>query len=479
MEATNNNAVYYDDTVVRQFSIMAVVWGVVGMAVGVFIASQLAWPELNFGIPWLSYGRLRPLHTNAVIFAFGGSALFATSYYVVQRTCQTKLFMPKLASLTFWAWQLVIVGAAISLPLGYTQGKEYAELEWPLDLLIAVTWVSYAIVFFGTIGIRKVKHIYVANWFFGAFILAVALLHLVNSAAIPAGMMKSYSAYAGVQDAMVQWWYGHNAVGFFLTAGFLGMMYYFIPKQVNRPVYSYRLSIVHFWALIFTYMWAGPHHLHYTALPDWTQSLGMVFSLILLAPSWGGMINGMMTLSGAWHQLRTDPILKFLVVSLSFYGMSTFEGPMMAIKTVNALSHYTDWTIGHVHSGALGWVGFVTMGAMYYLIPRLSGKTEMWSKDLIEIHFWVATIGIVLYIAAMWIAGVMQGLMWRAVNADGTLTYSFVEGVKATYPYYIIRLMGGLMYLSGMLVMAYNTWRTMRGTELAVAPIPAVTNAAH
>jgi len=469
----------YNYKVVRQFSVATILWGVVGMLVGVFIAAQLAWPELNMGIPWLSFGRLRPLHTNAVIFAFGGSALMATSYYVVQRTCQVRLFSDFLAAFTFWGWQLVIVGAAISLPLGLTRGKEYAELEWPLTILIAVVWVAYAVVFFGTIVKRRVQHIYVANWFYGAFIIAVAILHIVNGMTMPATLTKSYSMYSGAQDAMIQWWYGHNAVGFFLTAGFLGMMYYFIPKQVNKPVYSYRLSIVHFWALIFTYMWAGPHHLHYTALPDWTQSLGMVFSLILLAPSWGGMINGMMTLSGAWHLLRTDPILKFLVVSLSFYGMSTFEGPMMAIKTVNALSHYTDWTIGHVHSGALGWVGFVTMGAMYYLIPRLSGKTEMWSKDLIEIHFWVATIGIVLYIAAMWIAGVMQGLMWRAVNDDGTLTYSFVEGVKATYPYYIIRLMGGLMYLSGMLVMAYNTWRTMRGTELAVAPIPAVTNAAH
>ena len=469
----------YNYTVVRQFSVATILWGVVGMLVGVFIAAQLAWPELNMGIPWLSFGRLRPLHTNAVIFAFGGSALMATSYYVVQRTCQVRLFSDFLAAFTFWGWQVVIVGAAVSLPLGFTRGKEYAELEWPLTILIAVVWVAYAVVFFGTIVKRKVQHIYVANWFYGAFIIAVAILHIVNGMTMPATMTKSYSMYSGAQDAMIQWWYGHNAVGFFLTAGFLGMMYYFIPKQVNRPVYSYRLSIVHFWALIFTYMWAGPHHLHYTALPDWTQSLGMVFSLILLAPSWGGMINGMMTMSGAWSQLRTDPILKFLVVSLSFYGMSTFEGPMMAIKTVNALSHYTDWTIGHVHSGALGWVGFVTMGAMYYLIPRLSGKTQMWSKDLIEIHFWVATIGIVLYIAAMWIAGVMQGLMWRAVNSDGTLTYTFVESVKATYPYYVIRLMGGLMYLSGMLVMAYNTWRTMRGTELAVAPIPAVTNAAH
>ncbi|HZG21489.1 MAG TPA: cytochrome-c oxidase, cbb3-type subunit I [Herbaspirillum sp.] len=469
----------YNYTVVRQFSVATILWGVVGMLVGVFIAAQLAWPELNMGIPWLSFGRLRPLHTNAVIFAFGGSALMATSYYVVQRTCQVRLFSDFLAAFTFWGWQVVIVGAAVSLPLGFTRGKEYAELEWPLTILIAVVWVAYAVVFFGTIIKRKVQHIYVANWFYGAFIIAVAILHIVNGMTMPATLTKSYSMYSGAQDAMIQWWYGHNAVGFFLTAGFLGMMYYFIPKQVNRPVYSYRLSIVHFWALIFTYMWAGPHHLHYTALPDWTQSLGMVFSLILLAPSWGGMINGMMTMSGAWSQLRTDPILKFLVVSLSFYGMSTFEGPMMAIKTVNALSHYTDWTIGHVHSGALGWVGFVTMGAMYYLIPRLSGKTQMWSKDLIEIHFWVATIGIVLYIAAMWIAGVMQGLMWRAVNSDGTLTYTFVESVKATYPYYVIRLMGGLMYLSGMLVMAYNTWRTMRGTELAVAPIPAVTNAAH
>jgi len=462
----------YNYKVVRQFTVMTVVWGLVGMLVGVIIAAQLAFPELNFGIPWLSYGRLRPLHTNAVIFAFGGSALFATAYYVVQRTCQATLFAPRLAAFTFWGWQAVIVAAAITLPLGYTQGKEYAELEWPIDLLIAVVWVSYAVVFFGTIVKRKVAHIYVANWFFGAFILTVALLHIVNSAAIPSSMWKSYSAYAGVQDAMVQWWYGHNAVGFFLTAGFLGMMYYFIPKQAERPVYSYRLSIVHFWALIFTYMWAGPHHLHYTALPDWAQSIGMVFSLILLAPSWGGMINGIMTLSGAWHKLRSDPILKFLIVSLSFYGMSTFEGPMMSIKTVNALSHYTDWTVGHVHSGALGWVGFVTMGSVYFLIPRLFGKKEMWSVRLIETHFWVATVGVVLYIASMWIAGVMQGLMWRAVNADGTLTYSFVESVKATFPYYVIRLAGGILYLAGMVIMAYNVARTIAGAQPATAPVP-------
>jgi cytochrome c oxidase cbb3-type subunit 1 len=467
----------FNDTVVRQFAVMTIVWGVVGMAVGVLIAAQLAWPELNFNVPWLSYGRLRPLHTNAVIFAFGGSALFATSYYVVQRTCQARLFCDRLAAFTFWGWQAVIVAAAITLPMGITTSKEYAELEWPIDILIALVWVAYAVVFFGTIARRKVSHIYVANWFFGAFIITVALLHIVNSAAVPATLWKSYSAYAGAQDAMVQWWYGHNAVGFFLTAGFLGMMYYFIPKQAGRPVYSYRLSVVHFWALIFTYMWAGPHHLHYTALPDWTQSLGMVFSLILLAPSWGGMINGMMTLSGAWHKLRTDPILKFLVVSLSFYGMSTFEGPMMSIKTVNALSHYTDWTIGHVHSGALGWVGLITMGSMYYLIPRLFGRTEMYSVRLINVHFWIATVGVVLYITAMWIAGVMQGLMWRAVGDDGALTYTFVESVKASYPFYVIRLLGGVLYLSGMVIMLYNTVKTIGLAQPAAVPLAAAARA--
>ncbi len=477
MQDLNVSSNTYSDGVIRQFSIMAVVWGVVGMLMGVIIAAQLVWPELNLGLPWTSFGRLRPLHTNAVIFAFGGCTLFASSYFVVQRTCQTKLFMPKLATFTFWAWQLVIVSAAISLPLGFTQGKEYAELEWPIDLLIAVTWICYAIVFFGTIGTRKVKHIYVANWFFGAFIITVALLHIVNSAAMPAGFMKSYSAYAGVQDAMVQWWYGHNAVGFFLTAGFLGIMYYFVPKQAGRPVYSYSLSIVHFWALIFTYMWAGPHHLHYTALPDWTQSLGMAFSLVLLAPSWGGMINGIMTMSGAWHKLRTDPILRFLIVSLSFYGMSTFEGPMMAIKTVNSLSHYTDWTVGHVHSGALGWVGLVSMGAIYYMIPRLFGQKQMYSIKAIELHFWLATIGIVLYISALWISGVMEGLMWRAINADGTLTYTFVESVKAKTPYYITRMVGGLLYLSGMSIMLWNVIKTATSGKAAIATIPAA--AAH
>ncbi|WP_067522277.1 cytochrome-c oxidase, cbb3-type subunit I [Endozoicomonas ascidiicola] len=455
----------YNYNVVRQFAIMAVVWGVVGMAVGLLIASQMVFPELNLGLPWTSFGRLRPLHTNAVIFAFGGCVLFATSYYIVQRTCQATLALPKLAAFTFWGWQLVIVLAAITLPLGMTSSKEYAELEWPIDILIAVVWVSYAIVFFGTIMKRKSKHIYVANWFFGAFIITVAVLHIVNSASLPVSWTKSYSAYAGAMDAMIQWWYGHNAVGFFLTAGFLGMMYYFVPKQAERPVYSYRLSIVHFWALVAIYIWAGPHHLHYTALPDWAQSLGMVMSLVLLAPSWGGMINGIMTLSGAWHKLRTDPILRFLVVSLSFYGMSTFEGPMMAIKTVNALSHYTDWTIGHVHSGALGWVAMVSFGSLYHLIPKLYGKEQMYSVSLINTHFWLATIGTVLYIVAMWVNGIMQGLMWRAVNEDGTLTYSFVESVEASHFGYVVRAIGGAFFVLGMLLMAYNVYRTATETE--------------
>ena len=467
----NNETMTYDYTVVRQFAIMTIVLGIVGMLVGVLIASQMAWPVLNFDTPWLSFGRLRPLHTNAVVFGFGGSALFATSYYVVQRTCHVRLFAPMLAKFTFWGWMLVILSAVITLPMGITSTKEYAELEWPIDILIAVVWISYAVVFFGTIAKRRVKHIYVANWFFGSFILTVAMLHIVNSAVIPVSLFKSYSAYAGVQDAMIQWWYGHNAVGFFLTAGFLGIMYYFIPKQAQRPVYSYRLSVVHFWALSFTYIWAGPHHLHYTALPDWTQSLGMAFSLILLAPSWGGMINGIMTLSGAWEKLRSDPILKFLIVSVSFYGMSTFEGPMMAIKTVNALSHYTDWTIGHVHSGALGWVAMVSIGSMYFLIPKLF-DTEIYSTKLIETHFWVATVGIVLYITSMWISGIMQGLMWRAINNDGTLTYSFVESVQAMHPFYIVRAGGGFLFLMGMLIMAYNISKTIAQGKPAVAVIP-------
>jgi len=473
MEATT-----YNYKVVRQFAIMTVVWGIVGMLVGVILAAQLIWPDLTFGIEWLSYGRLRPLHTNAVIFAFGGSGLFAVSYYIVQRTCQVRLWAEKLAAFTFWGWTAVIVLAAVTLPLGFTSSKEYAELEWPIDLLITVVWVSYALVFFGTIIKRKTKHIYVSNWFFGAYILTIAILHLVNSAELPVTLTKSYSAYAGVQDAMVQWWYGHNAVGFFLTTAFLGMMYYFIPKQAGRPIYSYRLSVVHFWSLNFIYMWAGPHHLQYTALPDWAQSLGMVFSLMLLAPSWGGMMNGIMTLSGAWHKLRTDPILKFLVTALSFYGMSTFEGPMMSIKTVNALSHYTEWTIGHVHSGALGWVAMITIGSMYYLIPRLFGRESMFSTKLIEWHFWLSTIGVVLYIASMWIAGVAQGLMWRAANVDGTLTYSFAQVLNTMYPFYGIRLLGGTLFFGGMLMMAYNVWQTVRqGRVVNDAAIPQAVHA--
>ncbi|WP_172781831.1 cytochrome-c oxidase, cbb3-type subunit I [Vibrio cholerae] len=461
----------YNYTVVRQFTLVTILWGIVGMAVGVLIAAQLVWPQLNFDTPWLTYSRLRPLHTNAVIFAFGTSALFATSYYVVQRTCQTRLFGGPLVPFTFWGWQAIIVSAAITLPLGYTSGKEYAELEWPIDIAIAAVWVAYAVVFFGTLVKRKTSHIYVANWFFGAFIITVAVLHIVNSMALPVSMGKSYSIYAGAVDAMVQWWYGHNAVGFLLTAGFLGMMYYFVPKQAERPVYSYRLSIVHFWALISLYIWAGPHHLHYTALPDWTQSLGMVMSLVLFAPSWGGMINGIMTLSGAWHKLRYDPILRFLIVSLSFYGMSTFEGPMMSIKTVNALSHYTDWTIGHVHSGALGWVAMVSIGSVYHLIPRLFGQERMYSVSLINAHFWLATIGTVLYIVAMWISGVMQGLMWRAVNSDGTLTYSFVESVQASYPFYTVRFIGGFIFLSGMFLMAYNAYKTISAPKNSLKAI--------
>ncbi len=462
----------YNDKVVRQFAAMTVIWGIVGMVVGVFIAAQLIWPGLGWEIPWLSYGRLRPLHTNAVIFAFGGSALFATSYYCVQRTSHVRLFSDKLAAFTFWGWQTVIVGAAITLPLGKTMGKEYAELVWPLAGLIAVVWVAYAIVFFGTIVKRKVKHIYVANWFFGAYILTIAVLHIVNNLAIPTGLWHSYPIYSGAVDAMVQWWYGHNAVGFFLTAGFLGMMYYFVPKQAGRPIYSYRLSIVHFWSLIAIYMWAGPHHLHYTSVPDWVQTLGMLFSVMLLAPSWGGMINGIMTLSGAWHKLRTDPILRFMIVALSFYGIATFEGPMMSIKTVNALSHYTDWTIGHVHAGALGWVAMISIGAIYSLWPRLLGLDGMYSTRLIEWHFWVSTIGTVLYIVAMWIAGVMQGLMWRTFNEDGTLTYTFIEVLQFTEPYYILRLIGGIIFTAGMFFMVYNMYKTWQMAEKEDLEVP-------
>ncbi|MFU8783547.1 cytochrome-c oxidase, cbb3-type subunit I [Aliidiomarina sp.] len=466
MNTTSNQPIDYNLKVVKQFAVMTIIWGTIGMLVGVLIAAQLVWPALNFDTPWLTYSRLRPLHTNAVVFAFGTSALFATAYYVVQKTCQTRLFSDRLAAFTFWGWQAIIVSAVITLPLGITTSKEYAELEWPISILIAIVWVAFIIVFFGTLAIRRTSHIYVANWFYGAFIIAIAMLHIGNNLAIPVSFTKSYSIYSGAVDAMMQWWYGHNAVGFLLTAGFLGMMYYFVPKQAERPVYSYRLSIVHFWALITIYIWAGPHHLHYTALPDWAQSVGMVMSVILFVPSWGGMINGIMTLSGAWHKLRTDPILRFLIVSLSFYGMSTFEGPMMAIKSVNALSHYTDWTIGHVHSGALGWVAMISIGAIYHLIPILFDRDRMYSVKLINTHFWLHTIGVVLYIVAMWISGVMQGLMWRAVNSDGTLTYSFVESLEASYPFYFVRFVGGVFVVAGMLIMCYNVWKTIRSNKL-------------
>ncbi len=457
----------YNDRIVKNFVIATIFWGVIGMLVGVIIAAQLTWPSLNFDVSWLTYSRLRPLHTNAVIFAFGGNALIGTSFYVVQRTCHVGLFSKRMANMTFWGYQAVIVGAVLTLPFGYTQSKEYAELIWPLDILLTIVWVLYAIVYFGTIAKRKIKHIYVANWFYSAFIITIAVLHIVNNLAIPVNWHLSYPIFSGAVDALTQWWYGHNAVGFFLTAGFLGMMYYFVPKQANKPVYSYRLSIVHFWALVSTYMWAGPHHLQYTALPDWAQSLGMVFSLILLAPSWGGMINGIMTLSGAWHKLRSDPIIKMMVVALSFYGMSTFEGPMMSIKTVNALSHYTDWGIGHVHSGALGWVALMTMASIYVLVPRLWQKTQMYSTQLINVHFWVATLGIVLYIASMWIAGVMQGLMAREIDASGSLVYTQVEIIEATFPYYVIRLIGGLMFLVGALIQVYNVYKTINGQTIS------------
>ncbi|MEL7429336.1 MAG: cytochrome-c oxidase, cbb3-type subunit I [Pseudomonadota bacterium] len=454
----------YMDDVIRYGAIATLFWGIVGFLVGVVIAAQLAWPELNLE-PYLNFGRLRPLHTSAVIFAFGGNALLCTSFYVVQRTCRARLFGGDLAWFVFWGYQLFIVMAATGYLLGITQSKEYAEPEWYVDIWLTIVWVAYLVVFVGTLVKRKEPHIYVANWFFLSFIITVAMLHLVNNAAIPVSFLgtKSYVAFAGVQDALTQWWYGHNAVGFFLTAGFLGMMYYFVPKQANRPIYSYRLSIIHFWALIFLYIWAGPHHLHYTALPDWAQTLGMVFSIMLWMPSWGGMINGLMTLQGAWDKLRTDPVLRMFVISLAFYGMSTFEGPVMSIKSVNSLSHYTDWTIGHVHSGALGWNGMIVFASLYYLFPRLWGKSQLYSLKLVNWHLWLATLGIVVYAAVMWVAGVTQGLMWREYDDQGFLVNSFIETVSAIHPEYVMRTAGGLLYLAGALIMAYNIWRTIRG----------------
>jgi len=456
----------YNESIVKKFTIASVFWAIVGFLVGLYIALQMAFPWLNFE-PYFTFGRLRPLHTSAVIFAFGGNVLFATSYFVVQRTCRARLWGDGLANFTFWGYQAFIVMAALGYVFGVTQGKEYAEPEWYADLWLAIVWVVYLVVFLMTLSKRKEPHIYVANWFFLAFIATVAILHIVNGISVPVSLtsLKSYPLWGGVQNALIQWWYGHNAVGFFLTAGFLGIMYYFVPKRANRPVYSYRLSIIHFWSLIFIYIWAGPHHLHYTALPDWAQTLGMTFSIILWMPSWGGMINGLMTLSGAWHKLREDPVLKFLIISLAFYGMSTFEGPIMAIKEVNALSHYTEWTIGHVHSGALGWVAFISFGAIYHLVPVLWKKKELYSLKLVNMHLWIATIGIVFYISAMWIAGVMQGLMWRSYDSLGFLEYSFVETVMAMHPFYIIRALGGALFLGGALIMVYNIWKTIMVDE--------------
>ncbi|MEW7009403.1 MULTISPECIES: cytochrome-c oxidase, cbb3-type subunit I [unclassified Lentilitoribacter] len=462
----------YLDGVVQYGVIATLLWGVVGFLVGVIAAAQLAWPELNFE-PWLNFGRVRPLHTSAVIFAFGGNALIATSFYVVQRTTRARLWGGNLAWFVFWGYQLFILMAATGYLLGITQSREYAEPEWYVDIWLTIVWVCYLLVFLGTLVKRKEPHIYVANWFFLSFIVTVAMLHVVNNLAVPVSFLgvKSYSLFSGVQDALTQWWYGHNAVGFFLTAGFLGMMYYFIPKQAERPVYSYRLSIIHFWGLIFLYIWAGPHHLHYTALPDWAQTLGMVFSIMLWMPSWGGMINGLMTLSGAWDKLRTDPILRMMVISVAFYGMATFEGPMMSIKVVNSLSHYTDWTIGHVHSGALGWNGLISFGAIYYLVPKLWKRERLYSLRLVNWHFWLATLGIVVYAAVMWVAGIQQGLMWREYDQQGYLVYSFAESVAAMHPYYITRMFGGLLFLSGALIMAYNIYRTIRGDVRDEAPM--------
>ena len=457
---------FYNEDVVRLFVIATMFWGIAAFSAGTFIAFQLAYPELNLGFAETTFGRLRPLHTSAAIFGFGGNALLATSLHVVQRTSRARLFGgDETALFLFLGYQAFLVMAGLGYVFGVTQSREYAEPEWFVDLWLTLVWVVYLVVYVGTIMKRREPHIYVANWFFLAFIITIAMLHIVNNLAVPVSFFgtKSYSLFSGVQDAITQWWYGHNAVGFFLTAGFLGMMYYYIPKRAERPVYSYRLSIIHFWALIFLYIWAGPHHLHYTSLPDWTQTLGMVFSVMLWMPSWGGMINGIMTLSGAWDKLRTDPVLRFLVVSVAFYGMSTFEGPVMSIKPVNALSHYTDWTIGHVHSGALGWVAFVSFGAMYFLVPHLWHRKQLYSMRLVSYHFWIATLGIVLYITAMWISGIMQGLMWRSYDQLGFLQYSFVETVEAMHPFYVIRALGGVLFLAGALIMVYNLVRTVRG----------------
>jgi cytochrome c oxidase cbb3-type subunit 1 len=468
----------YNEAIVRKFVIAAVFWAIVAFSVGLYIALELTWPMLNFGLPWLNFGRLRPVHTSAAIFAFGGSALIGTAFHVVQRTSRARLFGgTALADFVFWGYQFFIVMAALSYVMGFSKSREYAEPEWHIDLWLTIVWVAFAVAFIGTLLKRREPHIYVANWFYLAFILTIAVLHIGNNLGVPVSVFgaKSYSLFSGVQDALIQWWYGHNAVGFFLTAGFLGMMYYFIPKAANRPVYSYRLSIVHFWALVFLYVWAGPHHLHWTALPDWAQTLGMAFSVMLWMPSWGGMINGLMTLSGAWDKLRTDPGLRFSVTAVGFYGMSTFEGPVMSVREVNALAHYTDWVIGHVHSGALGWVAFISFGAIYYLVPVLWHRARLYSTRLVSWHYWIATLGIVLYITSMWVAGILQGLMWRAYDNLGFLQYSFIETVVAVHPFYMIRALGGVLFLTGGLIMVFNLWMTVRdrSTERVLRPIPA------
>jgi cytochrome c oxidase cbb3-type subunit I/II len=463
----------YDDKIVKMFLGATILWGAVGMLVGVIIALQIAYWPANLGLPWTTFGRLRPLHTNAVIFAFGGNVLFTGIYYSTQRLLKTRMWSDALSKLHFWGWQLIIVLAAVTLPLGLTQSKEYAELIWPIDVLITIVWVIFGANLFGTIAIRQVKHLYVAIWFYISFVITIAVLHIVNSLAIPATLLRSYPIYSGLTDGLVQWWYGHNAVGFFLTTPFLGLMYYFLPKAAERPVYSYRLSIIHFWGLVFLYIWAGPHHLLYSALPDWAQTVGMIFSIMLLAPSWGGMLNGLLTLKGAWERLRTDPVLKFMVVAISFYGMSTFEGPMMSIRSVNGLAHFTNWVIGHVHSGALGWVGMISFGVIYWLIPRLYQK-ELWNAKWATYHFWLATIGIVLYTLSMWMAGLMEGLQWRAIDQQtGLLQYpAFLDIVNRLMPYYWIRVLGGTLYLVGMVMLAINYVKTIRGPETAAAAVP-------
>ena len=473
---TSVEEIYYDDEIVKKFILATLIFAGVAFTAGLLAALQLAYWPLNSNLEWLTFGRLRPLHTNAAIFAFAGNAVFAGIYHSSQRLLKTRMFSDTLSKIHFWGWQLIIVAAAITLPLGYSQSKEYAELEWPIDIAIAVIWVIFAVNFFGTLARRREKHMYVAIWFYIATIITVALLHIVNSIEIPVSAFKSYPVYAGIQDAMVQWWYGHNAVAFFLTTPFLGLMYYYLPKAANRPVYSYRLSIIHFWALVFLYIWAGPHHLLYTSLPEWAQTLGMVFSLMLWAPSWGGMINGLLTLRGAWHLLRTDPIIKFFVAAVTFYGMATFEGPLLSIKSVSALGHYTDWIVGHVHAGALGWNGFMTFAMLYYLVPRM-WKTELYSKKLAEYHFWLGFLGVITYYVSMVVAGITQGLMWRAVTPDGRLLYpDFVETVSRIVPLYWVRAFAGVLFLSGFLIMAWNLYKTIRKAPASAPEKVRVTN---